>query len=224
MDTAVPSKDHLYKILDFHRVVQIFEKRELYFAHPTMWDDPYEHHDYKTSGSVFAQCWCRLGVSDAMWRIYSPNGLGVRVSTTQRKLAEVLETFKAAREDCSVRYGPVAYRTQTKIKEALSNLQKFDEKTDRFALDPLFLKRNAFSHETEWRAAIYCSDGPKEKEDGLRVPVDPRDLFDNILLDPRAPGELVAAFEFYFKEKLGFPKHVGRSKLYEQPRRPLKES
>lgn len=73
----------LYRIMDFHRIVQIFERRELYFAHPSTWDDPYEKFiKHPQSHALFAQCWTRASSSDAMWRIYSPNGLGVRISTS----------------------------------------------------------------------------------------------------------------------------------------------
>jgi len=67
---------YLYHILPFHRLVEVFETRQLYFSSPTTWDDPYEE---TVAGNlvnwVSAQCWCKLGVSDAMWRIYSPDRL-----------------------------------------------------------------------------------------------------------------------------------------------------
>lgn len=223
MDTATPSSNNLYRILDFHRLVQIFERHELYFARPTAWADPYEHHVNKFSDSVFAQCWCQIGVSDAMWRIYSPNGLGVRVSTTRSKLAKVLEAFQGEHKGCEVVCKPVTYHSQTHISQRLANLRKLDAKTDRYLLEPLFNKRNPFSHEAEWRAAIYCPDGPKEEKEGLRVPVDPHALFSNILFDPRAPKELVAALQLYLAQTVGFKKPMGPSKLYELPRKSLAE-
>ena len=80
-------RGYLYRIMDFHRVVQMFEGEKFHFSHPSTWDDPYEkfikHH---LSHALFAQCWSRAYSSDAMWRIYSPHGLGVRISTTEEKL------------------------------------------------------------------------------------------------------------------------------------------
>ena len=32
----------LYRIMDFSKVVQIFETQSLYFANPSCWKDPYE--------------------------------------------------------------------------------------------------------------------------------------------------------------------------------------
>jgi hypothetical protein len=83
----------------------------------------------------------------------------------------------------------------------------------------LFVKREAFRHESEWRAVVYCRD---EKEGapkrGLSVPVDPHALIDRILLDPRAPQELVDAFQYYFVKKLKFKNEVVRSVLYKAPK------
>ena len=54
----------------------------------------------------------------------------------------------------------------------------------------LYLRREAFRHETEWRAAIYCPDADRERvSPGLAVKINPHTLVDNILLDPRAPKE-----------------------------------
>lgn len=45
------------------------------------------------SSALFAQCWSKVAESDAMWRIYSQNGLGVRVGTTNKKLARETRGF-----------------------------------------------------------------------------------------------------------------------------------
>lgn len=74
-------------------------------------------------------------------------------------------------------------------------------------------------HESEWRATIYCPDAdPRKIQKGIFVPVNPHKLIDNILLDPRAPEELVKAFKFYFENKLNFKRNVKRSILYKSPR------
>ena len=50
--------------------------------------------------------------------------------------------------------------------------------------------------------------------DGVKIKVNPHKLIDNILLDPRAPKELAAAFAFYFTEKLEYRQRVAPSVLY----------
>ncbi|CAN7149010.1 DUF2971 domain-containing protein [Acidovorax delafieldii] len=216
------SAGRLYRILDFSRAVQIFENESLYFAHPQTWDDPYEARvEHQSSHALFAQCWCQLGVSDAMWRIYSPNHLGVRISTTTKKLSYAV---RATTRPLGYAWeaGPVKYLTQRdlnrRVREISGSLQKkFDLAT---AVEILYMKREAFSHESEWRATIYCPDVDRAKvQKGVTVAVNPHEVIDSILLDPRAPQELVDAFTYYFKEKLKFKGRVARSVLYKSPQR-----
>ena len=109
----------LYRILSFDRLVEIFQNRELFLSHPSNWEDPYETVlDHKHSSSFFAQCWCKHGVSDAMWRIYSPNQLAVRIRTTKERLEQELN---AAAMKHSLRFivKDVEYLPQMKLKMAL---------------------------------------------------------------------------------------------------------
>lgn len=210
----------LYRIMDFCRVVQIFEKEEIYFAKPSAWDDPYEQRiRHAKDHAIFAQCWGRKPTSDAMWRIYSQHGTGVRISTTVDKLTEVM------RSACKLhgyrrRLDRVEYKTQKEIDDLTKKLVA--ELRANFnigrATDLLYMKRDAFSHETEWRAALFTPEASREVEkNGITIKVDPHDFIDRILLDPRAPDEIVSAFEFYFKNKLGFEGKVTRSVLYKVP-------
>lgn len=216
------SRGRLYRILDFSRAVQIFESESLYFAHPRTWDDPYEARvEHQSSHALFAQCWCQIGVSDAMWRIYSPAHMGVRISTSTKKLSNAIKaTTRVLGYRCET--GPVKYLSQHNLnlevrKIASSLREKFDLKT---AVKILYMKREAFTHESEWRATIYCPDADRtEVQKGITVKIDPHKVIDSILLDPRAPQELVDAFTYYFKEKLKFEGRVARSVLYKSPTR-----
>lgn len=210
----------LYRIMDFSRVVQIFEKKEIYFAKPSVWDDPYEQRiRHAKDHAFFAQCWGRTPISDAMWRIYSQSGTGVRISTTVEKLTEVMKSA------CKVhgykrRLARVEYNTQAEIDRLTRDIAA--ELREVFnigrATDLLYIKRDAFSHETEWRATLFTPEASRKVEkSGITIKVDPHDFIDRILLDPRAPDELVSAFEFYFINKLGFQGRVARSKLYKVP-------
>lgn len=222
MVTVSSGSGRLYRILDFTRVVQIFERKNLYFAHPSVWDDPYEQRiDHQSSHALFAQCWCQLGVSDAMWRIYSPNHMGVRIATTKAKLSKAIV---AACKDQGYRWrgSPVEYLRnrdlEMRVQDITSSLKK------KFSLDTaakfLYMKREAFNHEAEWRATIYCPDLKRDQiQAGINISVDPHELIDNILLDPRAPKELIDAFTYYFEKKLKFKGKVSRSVLYKSPRR-----
>lgn len=206
--------------MNFHHVVQLFERRELFFAHPSSWQDPYEtrlvHHE---NHKIYAQCWCSKGVSDAMWRIYSPNHLGVRISTSTKKLRQALEKAKK-QAGFDFRLGEVGYLSQFNLNKKARALHA--ELADSFdiskAIDLLYMKREAFNHEAEYRVVLVDHTAEVGKiAKGLTVTINPMQLIDRILIDPRAPDELTAALTYYFTEKIGFKKKVQRSVLYKAP-------
>lgn len=210
----------LYRIMSFHHVVRLFENNELFFARPSQWADPYETRlVHSAADRVFAQCWCSNGVSDAMWRIYSPNHLGVRIATSTRKLREAL--LKAAEvRNMTVRLGDVRYVSQHDIQLEARKIHgdlQVNYSVER-ASDLLFLKRSAFSHEDEYRALLTVDTPNVDAEAiGLKVPVNPHKLIDNILVDPRAPKELADALIYYFKNHIGYKRRVSPSVLYKMP-------
>jgi len=210
----------LYRILSFDRAVQIFEKGELHFAQPSTWPDPYEVSlAHSNSHKLFGQCWGTRGVSDAMWRIYSSNHLGVRISTSTRKLKQAIAS-ELSKRGFELRMQNVAYLSPHELRGEVSRISKelANEFNVQRAMDVLFLKRAAFDYETEYRVVIYCPEATKVKaRQGIKIQVDPHQLIDSVLLDPRAPDELVAALSFYFKGKLEFTKRVQRSVLYKPP-------
>lgn len=215
----VNTSGRLYRIMSFNHVVQLLENNELFFSRPSLWADPYETRlVHSAADRVFAQCWCTSGISDAMWRIYSSEHLGVRISTTTRKLREALERAANIR-NMSVRLGDVEYVSPHELRLASNKIYKdlqASYSVER-ASDLLFLKRSAFSHECEYRALLTV-DNPNDREKtGLIVPVDAHHLVDNILVDPRAPKELADALIFYFKNKVHFKRRVSISVLYKKP-------
>lgn len=210
----------LYRILDFTRVVQIFEKKELYFANPESWDDPYEKRiKHSKSRAVFAQCWSSAPISDAMWRIYSQNGMGVRISTTNNKLSSVLKS-SAKQKNYQFRVASVRYESLDELNAEANKIGEDLNENFRIsrAIDALYMKRQAFDHEKEWRAILYSKSAkPSQELKAFTVPVEPHNFIDRILLDPRAPDELVRAFKFFFQKNLGFEGNVQRSALYKSP-------
>jgi len=212
------SAGRLYRIVNFHHAVQIFENGELFFSHPSKWEDPYETRlIHKESHKVFAQCWCSNGVSDAMWRIYSPNHLGIRIGTSTKKLRTALEKgIKGSAK--RLRMEDVSYLSQhnlnTRSKGIRDELER-DFNVDK-SIDLLFMKREAYEHESEYRVVL-IDEQPPEESSGISVSINPVQVVDSILIDPRAPKELADALVFYFKEKIGFKKKCEKSRLYKTP-------
>ncbi len=207
---------YLYRIVKFEHLLQLFQDRELFFSNPRSWDDPYETRlSHPAFDSAAAECWCKHSVSDAMWRIYSPHQLGVRIKTTRAILTEQLRSAIVGKGRYSHRIADVTYIPQAEINKRLLLLEKklvLDNEPTR-ALAPLFWKRRAFLHEAEVRAVVYDKKA-KQPISNARIPVDPHRLVGSILIDPRAPDEIVSMYTHYLRMKVKFKGRVGKSELY----------
>ena len=184
-----PTSSYLYRIMPCKHLVDMLETRELFFASPTSWDDPFERIlKHRGTPWTFAQCWCKRAVSDAMWRIYSSDRTAVRIRTTREKL-KALEPRIQATHHAHFRVEDVRYDLARVITGELDQIAdalraKFDSKR---ALDALFLKRDAFDYEAEVRAVVYLTKpGGLTKGTHLRLRMDPHALIDSVLFDPRA--------------------------------------
>lgn len=211
---------HLYRIISFEYLVEILEKKQLYFSSPYSWDDPFEtqlKHPY--SNQIYAQCWCSKGVSDAMWRIYSPDRLGVRIKTTHEKLKYQLEKATAGKKS-KFKIKSVSYIPESELINLTESIA--DDLYQKFqiakAIEPLFHKRLAFKHEYEVRAVIYSTEKiAADLSLGINLDINPDDFIETVLIDPRANETYVRAFKYYLKEKLNFKGRVEKSQLYSQP-------
>lgn len=217
--------DYLYRILKFHHAVQLFEKGELYFSHPSGWEDPYEVRvKHKWDHKLYAQCWCKKSMSDAMWRIYSPDRMSVRIKTTREKLCGTMADFTRKKEGYKRRLIDVDYLSTKEIEEKTNQCVKTiklapnDLDAITGAADILCLKRLAFDHEKEVRAILFCPSKANDTESkGIGIKIKPHEFIQSILIDPRAPKELFQAFKHYFENVLEFKGPVAQSSLYEAP-------
>lgn len=208
--------EFLYRIVKWEHLIDLFENSRLFFARPSAWDDPYEQRiDHPAMKEVFAQCWCRRGVSDAMWRIYSPSHYGVRIKVRRRTLLEQLNNAKAEVPFRSRRIGAVRYRRQVEIDQEHKNLvrQLRDKYEPKKALESLMYKRNAFNHEAETRVLLHAPKIPIS-ELGLFVSVKPHTLVETVLADPRMPNAVYETFSHYMRSKVGFSGRFGKSTIY----------
>lgn len=215
---TIQARGHLYRYVSFERAVDIFKSGRLFFARPREWPDPYEVQlAHRGSDMLFAQCWCRTAISDAMWRLYSPGESGVRIGVRREKLAEAVGSWAQA-NGFGFREQEVVYKPAATVRERARALGRSLNK--RFdlarATDVLFLKREAYEHENEWRFVLY-GEGVPAKANGLSVPIDALRLVDSVLLDPRASPELVAKRAGFFARELGYAKKVEASALDRPP-------
>ena len=215
--TDSKSGEFIYRIIRFEHLVSMLKTNEWHFSHPSSWEDPYENRiKNPLTPFVFGQCWCRNGVSDAMWRIYSPAKIGVRIRVRTARLKEGLLAASKSGEFGfrleQVKYiNELEYSARTaKTLVALASRITFTRATNH-----LFLKRPAFEHEAETRVHVFdLSKSAKDDAKHFKVQLNSRDLIESVLVDPRAPDEYVEAYAHYLNSRLNFHKSVKKSQLY----------
>ena len=216
----------VYRIMSVNRLLQCLEERSLALVPPKRWDDPFENYLLSASvrlsstgevgemhemrEKVYGQCWTQHRETDAMWRIYSSDTNGAKVRTTPRKLLEALKHTNSRFGDVTCFIGKVQYKSQKDLVTSLKGIDLFNANGAGIAKS-LLLKRREFSHErevrliyTEGRGAIHA------------VPIDPSDMFDEIVFDPRMDPHLYAAYKAAVSAK-NFRGRVAQSVLYKPP-------
>ena len=164
-------------------------------------------------------CWgqvSRTAVSDAMWRIYSKDGLGVRIRVSEAKLRRRLS---AAAEEQGFNFliQRVKYVKQSELTRLHDTwTQEADQAlTIKQASRPLFVKRLPFAHEAETRVVIHDRRIPEHTDlKGRLIKVDASGLVESVFLDPRAPTEVTDALKHFLKDTVSFPGTVAKSSLY----------
>jgi hypothetical protein len=169
----------IYRIFSISRFKELIMNNELVLVNPQKWDDPFEnfflkanavdeHGDSVSLGSIarkwYGQCWTFNSESDAMWRIYSQQKDGVRVSTTLRKLFSVLWDIKDQYAGLRHFIGKVSYQHRGEIEKFMEEHSFLDisigGQNDMFG--KLFcIKRLEFSHEAEVRLLSNDTEGSR---------------------------------------------------------------
>lgn len=231
----------IYRIMHVDRLLELLSLKELILRNPAKWDDPFEnyilqynqkHNKIDFHADMYGQCWSLNQENDAMWRIYSPDKMGVKVKTTVRKLFAQMclseSIYSEAYSKCFI--GKVSYMSASDIKVNCNVYGAFSSSIheSRFFSAPhtLLFKRHEFSHEAEVRLIYHLEDDvslvsknmrrllPILKSELVELKVDPFLLIDEIVLDPRMSEHTSLAYQEYIL-KLGYSGPVYKSLLYE---------
>ena len=209
----------VYKFISLQRFLDMLDNNYLYFRNVSKWDDNWEiptrlfqdeglevlgklFFDKDRWRETFATCFTEWYDTDAMWRIYSPNKNSICIETTA---AMLLQELTAYNNEYSVYYAPIIYCSlSASDAREIFNEEKATEYPAQFYGS--YLKRDSFAHEREVRLAIqspkYNSES-KNSPDGIRLPVNLRNIVRRIIIDPRLT-QREAAFYIDGMDKLGF--------------------
>lgn len=228
---AIDDDMKIYKYISVSQLLHLIETQTFPLSHvKTAWEDPNEglllrlflkEADKRNPGvtessfdialqvhnGVFGTSWTKLDESDAMWRIYSQDRKGVRISSTVGKLKKAVSKLQAPNVESKPIYaiGKVLYS----YKEYMEEYQ-----TSHSHIIPFyFLKKQAFKHEEEVRLVLYLETKSNEKQNTKYIPIW-TNFIEEVTIDPRASNWIVEATKLYCGAK-GFL--CNKSKLYEDP-------
>ena len=212
------------------RCLEILHTKQLVLVRPRKWDDPFENAllkatitmDESVGGSfgfrhsVYGQCWTSGEETDAMWRIYSHDKQGIKAKTSPRKLLRALSRDTATSPDLCCFIGRVEYLQENKLLEALQNVHWANSSGCGIAASLLY-KRTEFSHEQEIRLIYTSLQNLSESDPDIhQVKVDPFELIDELVLDPRMDNRIADSCKASITA-MGFPGSITQSALYRAP-------
>ena len=224
--------EHIYRIISLERLLELFVTKKNTLVKPKMWEDVFENFilksrvkllsgeiaEYNYHDHMYGQCWTLHKASDAMWRIYSSAKKGLRIRTTIRKLANSLEIAHPSLPEFRCRIGKVKYLSEKKLMKVANST--FDD--SGIGVDELFrsllVKRRAFVHEREVRALYDEFDDNSFSSDLYRYEIDPHDLIEQIMIDPRRTYEEFLGIKEIIQKATGFRGEIRRSPLYTLPK------
>ncbi|MFB0688324.1 DUF2971 domain-containing protein [Proteus mirabilis] len=220
----------IYRIMPIHRFLQLLEEKKLTLVRPKKWDDPFENAllncvietsdgqtgTFAARDYVYGQCWTFHSETDAMWRIYSHDKNGVRVSTTPRKLLAALQKTEPTYHNVKCFIGKVSYLSEDTLPGKLTSIDLLNTNGSGIA-ESLLYKRVEFEHENEVRL-IYIGDDNSTDSDIFQFEINPAELLDTVLFDPRMEKNLRQAYALAIEDK-GCKTEVKISTLYDAPER-----
>lgn len=223
---------YIYRIISVDRLYELFSTNKNTLVSPKKWQDPFENFIFKSKARLhdgeivdfgfrdnfYGQCWTRHKASDAMWRIYSQNSNGVRIRTTIPKLASSLASGQEPWQNIRCFIGKVKYLKNKEMMDFANTVFKGKINPEAYELaKTLLVKRPAFKHEKEVRLLYFMSEIGNSV--GIyKYEINPHELIDQIMIDPRLDGAEFKKMKLDIKSKTNFKGRILRSLLYAPPK------
>lgn len=190
----------IHKYIPLRYLLVMLKEKKMILRKVESWEDPYENFFLKQkfvkpnscesssydsleglAKGLYGMSWTSQDETDSLWRIYSPDKMSVRISTTVEKLCEIVGSED---DKWDVWIGPVTYKTDKELKswllqcKSIYNCDSFIEKI----CQSFFIKRREFSAEHEYRLVVNYD---KENRPGLCFQCLPETFITSYLIDPR---------------------------------------
>lgn len=221
---------YVYRVISVERLINFYNIKKNVLCKPGSWDDPFENSILKSrvresSGEIieydyhkyfYGQCWTLHKASDAMWRIYSKKKKGVRMRTTIRKLANSLSQSGVSLPDVTCYLGKVRYLSAKNMTNFANSIYYDGSVPVTNLFNSLLVKRLAFKHEKEVRI-LYSDVTKNDVPNEYSYDVNPNELIDQLMLDPRLTFEEYKLIKKQIKDQTDVTCKIKRSLLYSAP-------
>ena len=232
---GVYEETSVYRYMPVERFLEIVENEQNTLSHISKWEDPNEAYLirsrivanaqrgddesvrkwYDQYRSYYGQSWMlKADESDVLWRAYGNRGNVVRIQTTIKSLCDTLDHFleKETEYEINAYAGAVTY------------VEKMAGSVSENAVQHLFVKRQEFSDENEFRIIVQVKEMDQKVQKNeisikgglLRIPVAVSDVIKSALLDPCCSRRLLDEVRCRVMNA-GFDFEVERSGLFEWP-------
>lgn len=202
----------IFRFTTTDRILTLIYKGRNTLVSPRKWKDPFEDilskikfrkvdgelYKHPFRDRVYGQCWTKTEETDAVWRMYIPNGNGVRLKTTINKLYQSLVDAKETtyvETHCYI--GRVEYKTEDELRAWFNDKKWVQEHLLNIGCpkqaESLLFKRTEFAPEQEIRL-IYLEPHNKGDDDFYHYEVDPSIVIDEITFDPRMEDGLCETY------------------------------
>ena len=189
----------IHKYIPLRFLLVLLKEKYLIFKPVSSWEDPYENFFLKqhfvrpgwregmpfdsienVTKGLFGMSWSLQQETDSLWRIYSTDKLSVRITST---IESMVETVCSEEDKWDVWMGIVNYKNVEELSEWLNckEVKDYDDFFEKMT-DSFFIKRDAFSHEQEYRIVVNYT---REIKPTLCFRCDPEKLIKSYLVDPR---------------------------------------
>lgn len=193
------SRKLIFKYVDIEHALKLLKTKNLWFANPTIWKDPFEKRfieakysgmDFPWKDKVFCTCFTNVFNSEAFWKAYSNNGICAKISFYREGLLEILEQYANKNQGVKIFVGKAEYMKTHEITCPLGSIpfnpSIVPSMDDSFLARLLLLKRVAYQFEDEYRVLVVKNKKSKSPK-GIDVPfrIDIDKLIERITLDPK---------------------------------------
>lgn len=193
----------IHKYIPLRYLLVLLKENKLIFNKVTTWEDPYENFFIKErfvlegelEGShyvsvenlaigLYGMSWTLQEETDSLWRIYSPDKLSIRISTT---VETMVETVSSARNNWDVWIDKVEYKGQEEIDKWLDDCKTVSTRGEFFDKmgESFFIKRDAFVAEKEFRVIINYYDKSLPRSSFVCFQIEHNRFISSFITDPR---------------------------------------